>query len=252
MATKTLPENANRFYVYVIFDLSGTPRYVGKGCARRMYEHSYRACNTGLRKLYKEHDRNVPIVKIREGLCETEAFLIEGGLIAAIGRIDRASGPLFNHTDGGDGYAGHTLSETARHLISVAKNGQKRSAETCRRISLAKKGTPRPKPAIEAQRAKMIGRKHSEETRLKISQSLKGKNHNSPERRVKMKDSALGNMWAKHKISAADSTVIRKRYSSGERSSELAVEFGLSQGQIQRIVSGKRWTRTIIDSTCRC
>lgn len=251
MATRPVPGNPNRFYVYVIFDRGGTPRYVGKGCGRRMHEHSRRACNAGLRKLYKEHGRAVPVVKVREDLCEAEAFLVEGSLISTIGRADRDAGPLFNHTDGGDGYAGHAVSERARRLISAANRGRVRSEEEKARISVANKGRPRPLSAVEAQRTKITGRSRNAETRNKISASNIGKHNNSTARRAAMSRSAAGNSWATQKISAADSVAIRERYASGEKSIDLAARFGISQSQVQRIANGKRWARTIIDSTYR-
>ena len=94
------------FYVYVLFDHIGIPRYVGKGKGDRIDHHE---------KLKGKHNRmkrafirrtlamigEVPKIKVRENLTERDAFDTEIALIAAIGRKDLKTGPLTNMSDGG-------------------------------------------------------------------------------------------------------------------------------------------------------
>lgn len=96
-----MSEKSDDFYVYVLFDWCGTPRYVGKGRKGR----------------YRQHERDkrlktfvaqtllllgsVPAVKVRDRLAEHQAYSIEQALIIALGR--EPNGPLVNRTDKGSG-----------------------------------------------------------------------------------------------------------------------------------------------------
>ena len=75
------------FYVYVIFDLEGIPRYVGKGCRARWRKL---AChNHAMVDLVRRSGGGLPIVKIRNGLTEQQAFEIEEALIRKIAATKR-------------------------------------------------------------------------------------------------------------------------------------------------------------------
>jgi hypothetical protein len=54
-------------------------------------------------------------------------------------------------------------------------------------------------------------------------------------------DHQRGERNAHHKLTAADVTAIRSRYSAGERASALAVEFGCSPSNISMITTGRTW-----------
>lgn len=112
------------FYVYVLFDWSGVPRYIGKGKGDRLFKHFKEIGTTNWRKReFIDKTRHtlgeIPHVKIRENLTEKEAFEVESSLITALGRLETGTGPLTNMTDGGDGgLSGYKFSENSRKLIS--------------------------------------------------------------------------------------------------------------------------------------
>ena len=91
------------FYVYVYFFLDGRPAYVGKGHGDRWRGgHSNKQLNGAVRNA----GGSLPVVVVRDGLTEVEAFATEIAFIVAIGRADLGTGPLLNHTDGGQGVVG--------------------------------------------------------------------------------------------------------------------------------------------------
>lgn len=163
---------------------------------------------------------DVPKVKIREGLASSEAYDIERALIAAIGRVP--FGPLINQTDGGEGVSGHSaeararigaaatafhtgrkVSEETKARLRAAHLGKTRPEEARRNMSLAQKARqereralrPPPEPkkprggwklSEETKRkiaAGNLGKKMSDETRIKMSVAAKNR---SPETRARM------------------------------------------------------------------
>lgn len=141
MVDATLPQERRDFYVYVIFRPDGTPCYVGKGRRDRWKAHVKRAKNRHLSAIYANADGNLPAVKIRENLIETDALATEIAVIAAIGRECRG-GTLVNQTDGGDGTSGYNEPKSASHraAISAALSGRKLTEEQRKSISAASKG----------------------------------------------------------------------------------------------------------------
>lgn len=80
-----------------------------------------------------------------------------------------------------NGAGTHNISSDGKAKISAANKGKKRSAETCKRISLSTKGRTPPnkgKPMSEEQKRKLrqanLGKKQSEETKRKRNAKLKG------------------------------------------------------------------------------
>jgi hypothetical protein len=183
------------FYVYVLFDWLGIPRYVGKGRGDRWMNHEQRSDRVNwMKNEFIERTwimfGEIPKVRIQESLSERDALYIETCLIKAIGRIDLRTGPLTNLTDGGDGCVelrpeararqhrfkpGQTYSPERNAKISAAMKGRERSSEHSRNISLAKKGKPRSPAAIEKGRISATGKKQSEETKAKKSATQKGR-----------------------------------------------------------------------------
>jgi len=149
----------DEFYVYVLFSTDGIPRYVGKGKNAR-WKRRNRAYNPGLERLIREANGEPPIVIVRNGLLEEDAFSLEMALISAIGR-ENDGGPLVNMSAGGQGSSGRIQTDATRQLIREKLTGIKWSKGRCKNLSKARKGIP-------------LG-PMSCEHRLKISEAHKGK-----------------------------------------------------------------------------
>jgi NUMOD3 motif len=166
------------FYVYIIFRLDGSPLYVGKGRGERWrrFDWSSRRNPHFLRIVAqaKSFGRELPKLKIRDGLTESAAFEIERAFIAAIGR-EAHGGPLVNLTDGGEGRSGAILSAESRAKIAAAHRGRKLSPEHRAAIGAGVKG----KKKLDGHGAKIatINRQRvfAPETRAKISAANKGR-----------------------------------------------------------------------------
>lgn len=141
-------DGLRRCYVYVWFYADGRPLYVGKGTYRsydrrqRWGDHLKSSSNKALAGVFRKASAELPIVIIAENLSNREAFSLEVSLIKAIGRADLGTGPLVNHTDGGEGPA--NLSAKAIAAISAAAKLPK-SEDHKRKIGASQ---PKIKPRI--------------------------------------------------------------------------------------------------------
>lgn len=139
---------SKKFYTYAHFKSSTDEVfYIGKGVGGRCA--SNRSRSRRWRNVVAKHGFWWAI--LHEGTAE-ECLEVEKRLIARIGRLDLGTGPLINHTDGGDG------------LVNP-------SPETRRRLSSWQRGRKLP----EKERLKRVGKVHSPETRAKMSASHTGK-----------------------------------------------------------------------------
>jgi len=182
----------NNFYVYIYKNplKDNTPFYVGKGKKRRAYDHlNETISNTHnyhkfwtINKIRQETGDDPIIEFYKTDLSNEEAIKIEEELITLYGREDLGTGILTNLSDGGEGNFGykHTYEDIIRNRI--AQIGKVRSEESKRRQSKNAKGLKRSEETKEKLRLANLGEKNnmfgkslSEETRRKISQSLKGK-----------------------------------------------------------------------------
>lgn len=130
------------YYVYILFDFQGIPRYVGKGCGNRWLNHEHKIDPINHRKnKFIKHTKlilkEVPKIKVCENLLESDAFATEVVLIRTIGRYP--VGPLVNMTDGGEGI---TMSADICAKISKTLSGRKRPVEIGRKVSAKLKGRP--------------------------------------------------------------------------------------------------------------
>ena len=139
------------YYVYAfmrsqssINGKQGTPYYIGKGKRYRAWDKR-RCIKPPLDESY--------IIIIAKNLTEVGAFAIERQLIRWYGRIDQGTGILRNLTDGGEGSSGRIMPISQRIAYSVARKGI---------------------PKSEEHRQAMRGRRHSPESKAKISK--KGRN----------------------------------------------------------------------------
>ena len=146
----------NNYYTYAYLREDGTPYYIGKGRGRRIDNPGthYSGLPPKERRIY-----------LKQYLTEEEAFRHEKYMISIFGRKDLGTGILRNLTDGGEGKSGWTMSEKTKEKIRKSNTGQTRSDETRRKISKSNKGNL---PWI-------AGKKHTQETKDRISRIHKGK-----------------------------------------------------------------------------
>ncbi len=131
---------ARIFYVYAIFRPNGVPCYIGKGHGDRAAHHEKTTHNRRLARIFARAGGSLPVVVIRDGLTECEAFAAEIALITALGRANLKTGPLVNLTDGGDGQTGWVPSAETRQRISIGNRGKKHSDATRQKMSAARAG----------------------------------------------------------------------------------------------------------------
>lgn len=125
--------------------------------------------------MYKDHGRSVEI--IIGGLPEEEAYKKEIELIA----YHRQFGPLANINDGGIGPGFETrrrMSEAKRGVAFWPK-GKKRPPEFGALVSKRLKGVKKTENHAHACRLAMLGKKHSNETKLKMREAHTNGTHNS-------------------------------------------------------------------------
>lgn len=135
----------NTFYVYALFRENGVPFYIGKGQGDRWLVHEYHARATKRRdarcsiiRRMQSAGRDVPKIKLHEGLTEATACAYEIALIAAIGRDN--VGPLVNLTDGGEGKSGWVTSPETRAKIGAANRGRIRTPEAIEKTAVKLRG----------------------------------------------------------------------------------------------------------------
>lgn len=146
------------FYVYTYLREDGTPYYVGKGSGER----AYKKWGKGI-KPPKDDSR---IIIVADNLEEEQAFKLERELIAEYGRKDLANGILHNKTDGGEGSSGHKVSGWKWSEESKAK---RRGAGN---PAYGKFGSVKQK---ETSKLVHTGRVHSNESKSKRAEKMKGK-----------------------------------------------------------------------------
>lgn len=140
----------------------------------------------------------------------------------------KKNGKAFNIADGGKGCPGVHISDEAKKIIGEKNRqhnlGKKASEETKLKMSLARKGRKPSPESIEKGRLKRIGMKLSQETKMKISIA------NSGERCALAK-------YTKEQIFLA-----REIYDNGCKDYKyISEKTGISYGAINGIVKRKRW-----------
>lgn len=142
------------FYTYVYYtqEDASIPTYVGKGHGWRFRKHRTAKTHFGNHLRKQMRSGIFPIVVKYPQATEQEALDTEVKWIAAMGRQNIGTGPLYNKTDGGEGCSGMKHTQAAKQKLSRAKTGvsiwpegRKFSPEHSRALSEAKKGKPSPK-----------------------------------------------------------------------------------------------------------
>ena len=148
------------------------PFYIGKGCQERCLDHLQPNRLQTEKNTYKGrkikkliNEGYTPIIqKISCNIFEVDAFELEAKLIKVIGRKNLKLGPLTNLTNGGEGFSGLIKTEEHRERLRQSNLGRKASEETKQKIS----------QSLIGKRGRNTGNKHSEETKKQISETKKG------------------------------------------------------------------------------
>ncbi len=205
------------YYVYVIFRPNGEPCYVGKGKGGRWKDHVRNARNPHLRNIYAKADGDLPIVKIRYGITEQQAFEVEAALIAAL-RRESDGGPLVNLTTGGDGVSGLVHTESTRKMMSE-KSKERWLDPSKRKAVLAAQAAGKATLEFSVKRSAASKLSWADETkRRKMAEIKHAQIENDPEYRLKISTNTRRAM-ATDEVKARHSAGQKARF---QRPEELA------------------------------
>lgn len=202
-------------YIYALADpIDGIVRYIGKSI--RPNERLTNHCNEKptchrtkwIQKMIREGRR--PIISIFGKLDPKEDWQdVEKGWIAFAKKYDWN---IVNGTDGGDGVCG--LNPESRERVRMAWVGRKHSDETKRKLSLVRRG-----------------RKHGQAFRDKMKIRMKDR-YFSPSHRNSLSQ-------AIRKFTDDDIASILARISDGAKVKDIAKEFGVHRVTISKMKTGK-------------
>ena len=174
--------NSQPFYVYEHWRLDRDECfYVGKGKKNRAYSRGGRSSHwANIVAKLERIGSGYEVRLVATGLTESEAFSLEKERIA----FWRDIVDLCNKTDGGDGVSGLVMSEDARQKMSakakgrpgnVTMLGRKHSPETRAKMSAAHKGKQKSPEHVAKVAASHKGKKRSDEHKKKLSIAHTGK-----------------------------------------------------------------------------
>jgi group I intron endonuclease len=159
----------DNYCVYFYVREDDSPYYVGMGRKQRPFaKHAHRQDKGDFKP------QNIEQIKIvHENLSQEDAYKLEIFYIQKYGR-KCDGGILINLTEGGEG-AKHN--EETRKKLSLIKTGTKASEETKRKMSAIRKGKKMPPGTGQKGALTRLSNgtnKHTENTKKKLSESLKG------------------------------------------------------------------------------
>jgi len=190
-----------QYYTYAYLREDGTPYYVGKGEKNRIYKK-------GKCEVKPPKDKS-KIIFLKQNLTEQEAFKHEIYMIVVFGRKDLGTGILRNRTNGGEGSSGLKMSDDAKRKIQQKRKlffenggkhpllGKNHSEESKIKMSEVKKGkklSEQHKENLRKNRKGMLGKTHSQETKEKIRKNRKGIPHNE-ETKLRLSEINTGKKW---------------------------------------------------------
>ena len=168
------------YYTYAFLREDRTPYYIGKGKGNRAYVRRYKGINPP-----KDKSR---IIFLKQNLTEEEAFRHEIYMIAVFGRKDLGTGILHNRTDGGEGPSGAIPNDETRRKRSKSLKGRIFTEEHKKNIGESSKGRIFTEQSREkmsnshlgkfvGEKSPWYGKKHTDETKKKLSEVNKGENN---------------------------------------------------------------------------
>jgi hypothetical protein len=236
-------ESPDYYVYYLINPVKGAPFYIGKGKNRRCYQHLTDKIEYSRNKRLTGYIRNLrkagiepEIIKIKEGMKEEDAYILEELEIIKYGRIGfDEGGVLLNiyianrpekRIGPDNGFFGREHTEETKRIISEKKKGTIHTDEAKRKISEYHKGKLKSEKTKEKMSLAAQGRMVTEETKEKLRE------HNLREDVLRKNIESKQKEWIVTKPDGNEEFVINL--------SDYCVEHNLSRSKMYSVASGNR------------
>lgn len=232
------------YYVYhLINPLSWSPFYIGKGKKWRCYQHLSARNNYSHNKRLGGFIRNLRsagiepvVIKIREGMNEEAAYILEEQEILKYGRKGFDEGGILmnifianrpeKRIGSDNGFYGKTHSDETKALLRKLGTGRKHNDTVKRKISEAHKGKPKSDEHKRKIGDKSRGRISKEETKQKLRE------YNLREDVLKRNIESKQKEWIVINPDGVEEFVVNL--------SDYCLENGLSRSKMYSVASGNR------------
>lgn len=242
--------------IYYILNILNNKIYIGSSVhmKRRFKEHkrmlnNNEHFNNHLQKAwnkYGESSFEFGIIEVLEDTIELEEIReIEERYIEYFESFNPNVG--YNLSKYAEGSGGYEISEETRRKLSEKATGRKVSEETRKKLSEAKKGELNP----------FFGKKHSEESKIKIGKNKIGKKPNENQLKAlelgrgtkayteetyqKLREAKQGEKSSSAKLTETNILQLLVELKNGVPYKELSEKYNISIAQISRIKNKKRW-----------